>query len=256
MRSFAQVVSLLACALASYAQSDRGSITGAIADPSGAVIAGAKVEAKNAGTGATYEVGSSTTGNYVLPELPTGTYQLTVTVTGFKKYIQQNIFIPVAQTVRVDVTMQVGSNTESVTVTEAAPLLKTESGEISHNVSIDRADNLPVLTIGGGQGGLRNPYMVTNLLPGSSYVVDSQIRLNGLPNNTQSLRIEGQDAVTEIYTSLQSWTQPSVDAGARSIDPDEQLCRGIRPSGRRGLQHHHEIGHQSISRKRLRLHGQ
>ena len=212
MRSFAQIVLLLACALAAFTQSDRGSITGAIADPTGAVIAGAKVEAKNAGTGATYEVGSSSTGNYVLPELPTGTYELTVTVTGFKKYIQQNIFIPVAQTVRVDVAMQVGSNAESVTVTEAAPLLKTESGEISHNVTIDRADNLQVLTIGGGQGGLRNPYMVTNLLPGSSYTVDSTIRLNGIPSNTQSLRIEGQDAVTEIYTSLQSWTQPSVDA--------------------------------------------
>ncbi|MBV8843372.1 MAG: TonB-dependent receptor [Bryobacterales bacterium] len=203
---------LLICALPILGQSDRGSITGAIADPTGAVISGAKVEAKNAGTSATYEVGSSTTGNYVLPELPTGTYELTVTVAGFKKYVQQNIFIPVATTVRVDVTMQVGSNAESVTVTEAAPLLKTESGELSHNVTIDQANNLPVLTIGGGQGGLRNPYMITNLLPGSSYTVDSQIRINGIPNNTQSLRIEGQDATTGIYTSLQSWTQPSVDA--------------------------------------------
>ena len=79
MRLFAQIVLLLACALAAaFAQSDRGSITGGIADPTGAVIAGAKVEAKNASTGATYEVGSSSTGNYVLPELRTGTYELTV----------------------------------------------------------------------------------------------------------------------------------------------------------------------------------
>ena len=65
MRPLALVVPLLSCAAAISAQSDRGSITGAIADPTGGVISGAKVEAKNVGTSATYEVGSSATGNYV-----------------------------------------------------------------------------------------------------------------------------------------------------------------------------------------------
>src|SRR5579859_5260506 len=91
-----------------FAQSDRGTITGTIADPAGAVVAGAPVEVRNAETGATYQVGSSATGNYVV-QVPTGAYQLTVTVPGFKKYVRQNIAVPVEQTVRIDVPLEVGS---------------------------------------------------------------------------------------------------------------------------------------------------
>ncbi len=210
MRRFAALAGLLFASLA-FAQSDRGSITGQISDPSGAVVAAAKIEAKNIDTGAVYEVGSSTTGNYVLPQLPTGNYQLNVTVTGFKKYVKENIFIPVAQTVRVDVKLEVGATSDTVTVTEATPLLKTESGELSHNVTTDRINNLPVLQIGTGAG-LRTPYAMTNLIPGASYVPDATIRINGLPSNTQSIRIEGQDAQMGIWSGTQSWTQPSVDA--------------------------------------------
>jgi len=211
MRSL--LLSAVACffALSIFAQSDRGSITGTIADPSGAVVASAKIEAKNVDNGSVYEAGSSTTGNYVLPQLPTGNYQLTVTVTGFKKYVKENIFLPVAQTVRVDVKLEVGTTSDTVTVTEATPLLKTESGELSHNVTTDRINNLPVLQIGTGAG-LRTPYAMTNLIPGASYAPDIAIRINGMPSNTQSIRIEGQDAQMGIWSGTQSWTQPSVDA--------------------------------------------
>jgi len=197
--------------VAALAQSDRGSITGTIADPSGAVVASAKIEAKNIDNGSVYEAGSSTTGNYVIPQLPTGNYELTVTVTGFKKYVKQNIFLPVAQTVRVDVKLDVGTTSDTVTITEATPLLKTESGELSHNVTTDRINSLPVLQIGTGAG-LRSPYAMTNLIPGSSYINDVSIRINGMPSNTQSIRIEGQDAQSGIWSGTQSWTQPSVDA--------------------------------------------
>jgi hypothetical protein len=67
------------------AQADRAGITGTVSDPSGAVITGAKIEAKNVATGAVFEVGSSQTGNYLLGQLPVGKYELTVTVTGFKE---------------------------------------------------------------------------------------------------------------------------------------------------------------------------
>jgi len=211
MRSL--LLSAVACffVLSTFAQSDRGSITGTIADPSGAVVASAKIEAKNVDNGSVYEAGSSTTGNYVLPQLPTGNYQLTVTVTGFKKYVKENIFLPVAQTVRVDVKLEVGTTSDTVTVTEATPLLKTESGELSHNVTTDRINNLHVLQIGTGAG-LRTPYAMTNLIPGASYAPDIAIRINGMPSNTQSIRIEGQDAQMGIWSGTQSWTQPSVDA--------------------------------------------
>jgi hypothetical protein len=75
--------------LGRVAQSDRGTITGTVSDPAGAVVAGAPIEARNVETGAVYQAATTATGNYTLAQLPTGTYELTVTVTGFKKYVRQ-----------------------------------------------------------------------------------------------------------------------------------------------------------------------
>jgi hypothetical protein len=220
MRIRTLVISLcvLAISRAILAQSDRGTITGTVSDPAGAVVAGAPVEIRNVENGAVYRAGTSATGNYTLAQLPAGQYELSVTVPGFKKFVQKSITVDVAQTYRVDAVLEVGSNAESVTVTEAAPLLKTESGELSHNVNTDTMNNLPVLGIGAsaGQSGIRNPYAVVQLLPGSTYSPDGLgadlgIRINGMPANTQAMRIEGMDATNGWY-STQSQTQPSVDA--------------------------------------------
>src|SRR5258705_6768250 len=104
--------------LPAFAQSDRGTITGTISDPAGALVAGAAVQGKNIDTGAVYTAASTTTGNYNLSQMPTGTYELTVTVQGFKRYVRPGLVLPVAQTVRVDVTLEVGATSDSVTVTE------------------------------------------------------------------------------------------------------------------------------------------
>ncbi|HEY7390628.1 MAG TPA: carboxypeptidase regulatory-like domain-containing protein [Bryobacteraceae bacterium] len=205
---------LFVATISLLAQSDRGTITGTVVDPAGAVVANASIQVRLLETGAVYQAGSSNTGNYTLSQLPTGTYEMTVNVPGFKKFVRQNLALPVAQTLRIDVMLEVGANTESVTVSEAAPLLKTESGELSHNVNTNAMDNLPVLGIGStgaGTAGIRNPYAVLQVLPGSAWTPDTNIRMNGLPSNTESLRIEGQDSTNGlIYT--QSMTQPSVDA--------------------------------------------
>src|SRR5580658_7756299 len=171
MRSLTIAICSLAFALCAFGQSDRGTITGTISDTSGAAVSGAPVEIRNVDNGAVYKAGTSATGNYTLAQLPAGQYELSVTVPGFKRFVQKSITVDVAQAYRVDAVLEVGSNTESVTVTEAAPLLKTESGELSHNVAISTMDNLPVMSIGAnaGQAGVRNPYAVVQLLPGSTY---------------------------------------------------------------------------------------
>src|ERR1700730_9244363 len=195
-------------------QSDRGTITGTIADPAGAVVANAPIEVRNLETGAVYNVGSSATGNYVV-QVPAGTYQLTVNVPGFKKYVRQSTAVPVEQTLRIDVSLEVGSNTEHVTVTDASPLLKTESGELAHNISSYTLNKLPVLGIGNGSvgpTGIRSPYSLTNLLPGSSWLPDNSIRLNGMEGNSAAIRVEGQDATNSITFRDTSQTQPSVEA--------------------------------------------
>ncbi len=108
-----------------------------------------KIEVKSADTGAVFQGGASATGNYVIP-VPVGNYSLTVTVTGFKKYIRQNLIVTVATATRQDVKLEVGAVTETVTTATEAPLLKTESGELSHSVTSEDANNLPVLTLSGG----------------------------------------------------------------------------------------------------------
>ncbi len=218
MRFVASVVLLLAASLAAFGQSDRGTITGTISDPAGGVVPGANIEVKSTDTGAVYRGGTSATGNYVIP-VPVGKYSLTVTVTGFKKYVRENLQVTVATDTRQDVALEVGNITDTITVNESAPLLKTESGELSHTVTSDDANNLPVLTLGGGQsffsngfGNIRDPLAVSQLLPGVTYSTDNGISVNGLPASSEAIRIEGQDATNGMWAQITQINQSGMDA--------------------------------------------
>ncbi len=196
------------------AQTDRGTITGTIADPTGAMIGGATIIAKNSQTAAEYTAASTATGNYTLAQLPAGTYEISASMSGFKKYVRPGIVVSVAQVVRVDISLEVGQISELVTVQADAPLLKTESGEMSHNISYDRVDNLPLITLGGaaGLGNIRNPLQVITLLPGSSFANDNTLRINGMPSSSQAIRIEGQDATNGMWRQQNQSIQSGLDA--------------------------------------------
>src|SRR5262249_45573267 len=159
-----KLCSLVFCAtvlvIPAFAQSDRGTITGTITDPAAAVIPGAAVHATSTETGAKFETVSTATGNYTLVSLPAGLYDLEVSSAGFSKFVQKGIRIQVAVTVRIDVKLQVSAATDSVTVMADAPLLKTESGEQSHNISFNTILHLPLYggTGRSGGNGLRSPY--------------------------------------------------------------------------------------------------
>ncbi len=216
MRSSSILFALLLGATAAMAQSDRGAITGTVSDPTGGVVPNAPIEIKNANTGEVYKAGSSATGNYTVQALPVGKYTLTVTVMGFKKYVRENLEVVVATDTRQDVKLEVGQSSETVTVTEAAPLLKTESGEISHTVTVDQLDSLPVIFLGGAQGFgvgvIRNPLDLAYLLPGVEFASNSELRVNGLPSNTEAIRIEGQDATNGLWRQFTTINQSGVDA--------------------------------------------
>src|SRR5271170_4422824 len=105
-----------------FAQSNQGTITGTISDPAAAVVPGAQLEVKNTATGVVYRGGTSGTGNYVL-SVPAGTYEISVSAPGFKKFVESNVQVIVATDTRKDVTLEVGAPNETVSVTETAPLL-------------------------------------------------------------------------------------------------------------------------------------
>jgi hypothetical protein len=207
----------LICALAAFAQGDRGTITGTVTDPTGAIVPNANIQITNSDTAASYKVGTSSTGNYTLANLPAGSYVLTVDAAGFKKYERPGLVVQVAETVRVDAVLQVGASTDTVTVSAEAPLLKTESGEISHQVDFTDADQLPLFTTNGaagstGLGNIRDPLTVLNILPGASQSTDLSLRINGLPSSSQTIMVEGMDATNGMWRQTNQATQQGADA--------------------------------------------
>ncbi len=220
-----RVVALMLCLLFTglwaFGQVGNGSITGVVTDATGAVVAGASVEAKNSATGVVYNGVSTSSGAYTIADLPIGTYGVTVTVKGFKTYTHTNLAVGAQQVIREDVALQVGAATESVTVTAEASLMKTESAELADNVTIGDLDSLPLIGIGtvnAGTSGYRNPYNTLLTLPGvSGYASSGVFQINGLGQafvTTETMRIEGQDATDRFYGAYDytQMAQPSVDA--------------------------------------------
>src|SRR5437773_9841743 len=124
--------SLFLAVAVTFGQSDRGTVTGTVSDATGAVIPGASVVATNTETATRYETVSTETGNYTLSQLPAAVYQLSVELPCFKRYVRQGITVLVAQTLRIDVALEVGTATDEVTVNADAPLLRTESSDVSY----------------------------------------------------------------------------------------------------------------------------
>ena len=219
MRLATTLFCLLLTASAALAQNDRGSITGTITDPASAVVPSAKVVARNIDTGALTETASTDTGNYTLSSLPAGIYEVTAEAAGFKKSVRQGIQVQVAQTERVDLSMQVGAATESVTVTAEAPLLKTENGEQSMVVKGDKVNDLPLNFGGGGSagGGIRNWLSFIILAPGVSGT-GYTAPINGIPTGSYGnfkVYLEGQDATS---FNDANWTASVAAASVETIN--------------------------------------
>jgi len=98
------------------AQTFRGTILGSVTDPQGAVVAGAKVTAHNIDTGLERTTQTSADGSYSLPELPIGTYTVTVTQSGFQTAVTSKVAVNVAAEKRVDVVFRTGQVSEKVEV--------------------------------------------------------------------------------------------------------------------------------------------
>ena len=215
MRKIQTAVLLCLCAFTAFAQSDRGTITGTVTDATGATVANATVEARQLESGSLFPTTTTDTGNYTLVQLPVGPYEVTITSSGFKKFVRSGLTVQVAQTIRIDAQLQIGAASESVTVSAEASLLKTETGDVSHNVEVSQLDTLPMLSAGSaaaGSSGIRNPNNVLNVVPGVYYVPNSQVKINGAQSNSYAYHVEGMDSTNAGFPYAAAQTQPSVDA--------------------------------------------
>lgn len=201
-----------------FGQAGTGTITGIVTDPAGAVVPNANVEVRNAETNAPYPTVTTVTGAYTVPTLPPGPYTVSVTAPGFKKLTRTGITVDAGQTIPLDLALEVGAASESVTVSAEASLLKTETGDIAHDITLQQLDALPILGIGtanAGSLGIRNPFNSVVFLPGVVYSGNFNMIVNGAPTNSAAYRIEGLDAtnhVTPPNNFAIQMGQPSADA--------------------------------------------
>ncbi len=156
------VVALVAMILGISFQAfgQEATIVGTVTDPSGSVIANAKIMAKNLETGLLHTITTNEAGQYVLPDIHIGHYDVKAEATGFKAAEQKGILLQVGDRARVDFQMQVGPASETITV-EAAPIrVQTDSGDVS-NVITDQ--QLSQISTNG-----RSFYVLAGLTAGAS----------------------------------------------------------------------------------------
>jgi hypothetical protein len=150
MKTAAQMFALLACvtlcSLSTFAQTDRGAITGRVTDPNGDAVPNAKVTATNINTNEARDTTTSDEGNYTLPELKADSYKVTVEMQGFRTATSEGIIVAVQTTRRVDVKLELGDISSVVTIAaENAPVLQIDSPVRQTNVTERQVKELPLL---------------------------------------------------------------------------------------------------------------
>ncbi len=234
MKQFAKILlvgaSLLAflagAPSAVYAQESRATIAGNVTDPSSAVILGAAVEVTNTATGVVSKTVSVSSGAFRIPYLIPGHYKLMVGAPGFKTYVQPDIELHMAETVELNIALQVGESKETMEVSASAELLQTTEASQSATISKAELDEIPIqggsalelLTFAPGmskQGELRTPYPAWNngltmVSSNGAGLAHNDITLDGVAN--ESVGGPGQNGAANGYT------RPAISLSSYAID--------------------------------------
>ena len=194
VRNFLSVCIFFLCAgSVALAQAGRGSISGLVTDPAGALIPGAKVVLLNPATGVTQHTVTSGGGLYTFISLNPGVYKVTASQTGFKGVAQEKITVNVDQVTEVNITLQVGAATETVTVTEGIELVEPSNSTVGSLIPAEAIDRVPSVS--------RNVFDLIQLSAGVNAV-------NGSPNSSDSMQ-----SIQNISVG-----RPGVDVSADTIN--------------------------------------
>jgi hypothetical protein len=174
-----------------------GTLTGNITDATGAGIAGVTVKATEVSTGVERDAVTNAEGVYLLSNLVPGTYQVSVMAQGFATVRQGGITVTPNTSARVNLSLAVGSESQEVTVTDAPPLLQTDTADTDYNISQQQIADLPTTSTTG-----RNFESLYRLVPGSTPPAEQNsaggnpqraqaVNVNGVSNATNTTRIDG-----------------------------------------------------------------
>jgi len=162
-----------------------GSIVGTLTDQTGAVVPNATVTATNSSTGLSRQATTDTAGYYSIPNLLEGTYDLSITATGFKTYTQRGVNVPINAATRVNVTIQVGGLAEEVSVEASSALLQTTRSDVSTSLDTRAMENLPL-------SNYRNYQSLINLVPGAT-PARFQNAVTDTPGRALTTNVNGQE---------------------------------------------------------------
>ena len=152
---------LLLCSLTVSAQEFRATVSGRVTDPNDAAVANATVTVRNLATNEVANVVTNTEGAYNVPFLKPGVYSISVEATGFKKFVRDKQELQVGQTATINITLEIGAATETITITADAPLLEETKADRGNVIENRRVVELPL--------NARNPFMLATLTPGITY---------------------------------------------------------------------------------------
>ncbi len=187
-RVFAVLISLALTAGTFASAQIAAELTGRVLDPSGAAVRNAHVELTNQGTGVGLSTVTTNSGDYVFINLAPGSYRIGVTATGFSNLERLGITVTTGQTTTANLTMTIGSAQQTVTVTEAAPLLQAATSNIQTNIPAHLVVAMPLNT--------RNFVQLATLAPGVELPPGTLLpRINGGRPRTNEYLFDGISAL-------------------------------------------------------------
>jgi hypothetical protein len=193
-------------------QGSNAGLTGTVSDKSGAAVGAAQVVATNQATNVIYKVTATGSGVYSIPSLPPGTYNVSATKQGFNKAVVENVTFHVGELLNVDLKLDIGSVTDTVTVSSDTQLMETASTQINYIIGEKELQDWPISATAGSPGGERDiSEYIYNNLPGATGVSfvgsinggqtkSNEIYYEGVPLGTMDTAEEGGsvDAVREV----------------------------------------------------------
>jgi len=182
-----------------WAQMDKGTITGTVTDSSGAVVPGVKVDVTNVVTGAVYGGLTNQVGIYTVLNLPVGEYTAHYSRDGFRALDRTGLNLTTGQVLRLNVALQVGSESQTVVVNAEPPLLKNETSEVGIVLDADSITDLP-MDVSTGRNASNLFFQTIPVMHGSNYSGE----IAGSQQWSKTALIDGTDG----NTGMQGFVQP------------------------------------------------
>jgi hypothetical protein len=207
------------CMPVAFAQFDSGAILGTVRDPNGGTVPGAKLTVRNNATGIAASVLTDSNGDYIFPSLQIGNYRVSAEKEGFALAVAESVNLTVNARQRVDLSLQVGTVNETITVVGAAPLLESESSSRGQVIQSRQITELPVLSRNYSQFALLSPGVRESQSGNQGSVAfrrEGAYNVNGLRSVFNNFILDGLD--NNFYgTTNQGFSNQAVQPSPDSV---------------------------------------